>query len=150
MGEALSPALNAEDPAPTALRRCIRHPGTAQALVAGVPLVLLAAAAVAAPWLPIPDAGAMDLGSSLSPPVWAEAGTWDHVFGTDQLGRDLGVRLLWGARLTLLIALSSTILGAIVGTTLGMLAGYVRGWTDFAISRVIDAQLAIPFLLLAI
>jgi peptide/nickel transport system permease protein len=150
MGEAQSPTLNVKGQTSAARRRRIRHSGMAQALATGLPLVLLATAAIAAPWLPIPDAGAIDLGSSLSPPVWAEAGTWDHVFGTDQLGRDLGARLLLGARLTLLIALSSTILGAIVGTTLGMLAGYVRGWTDFAISRVIDAQLAIPFLLLAI
>jgi len=150
MGEALSPAAKADSAASTAPHRRVRHPGTVQVLATGIPLLLLAAAAVAAPWLPIPDAGAIDLGSSLSPPVWADGGGWDHVLGTDQLGRDLGARLLWGARLTLLIAFSSTILGAIVGTTLGMLAGYVRGWTDFAISRVIDAQLAIPFLLLAI
>jgi peptide/nickel transport system permease protein len=148
MGETLSPQLK-RDGANAATRR-LRRPGTTQTVATGIPLILLAAAAIVAPWLPIPDAGATDLGSALAPPVWAAAGTWDHVLGTDQLGRDLAARLLWGARLTLVIALTSTILGALVGTTLGMLAGYVRGWTDFAISRIIDAQLAIPFLLLAI
>jgi peptide/nickel transport system permease protein len=150
MGETLASAVNADGVAPAVPRRRVRHRGTVQILATGIPLLLLTVAALSAPWLPIPDAGAIDLSSSLSPPVWADGGSWDHVFGTDQLGRDLGTRLLWGARLTLLIAFSSTMIGAIVGTTLGMLAGYVRGWTDFAISRVIDAQLAIPFLLLAI
>src|ERR1035437_4379822 len=114
MGEALSPAAKADSAASTAPHRRVRHPGTVQVLATGIPLLLLAAAAVAAPWLPIPDAGAIALGSSLSPPVWADGGGWDHVLGTDQLGRDLGARLFWGARLTLLIAFSSTILGAIV------------------------------------
>jgi len=143
-------AGNGDGVAAAVPRRHVWHRGTVQILATGIPLLLLAVAAVAAPWLPIPDAGAIDLSSSLSPPVWLDGGSWDHLLGTDQLGRDLATRLLWGARLTLLIAFSSTIIGAIVGTTLGMLAGYVRGWTDFAISRFVDAQLAIPFLLLAI
>jgi peptide/nickel transport system permease protein len=150
MDDVLPPEVNPNSAASTSPRRRPRHSGTVQAIVTGIPLALLAVVAIALPWLPIPDAGATDLSSALAPPVWVESGTWDHVLGTDQLGRDLGARLLWGARLTLLIALSSTVLGAIVGTTLGMLAGYVGRWTDFAISRIIDAQLAIPFLLLAI
>lgn len=124
--------------------------GTTQVLATGIPLALLSVVAVMLPWLPVPDPEAINLSSALAPPVWQESGTWDHVLGTDQLGRDQAARMLWGARLTLLIAITSTAVGATLGATLGMLAGYFRGPMDFVISRIIDAQLAIPFLLLAI
>src|ERR1700753_1550205 len=104
MGETLAPIVTADGVAQAVPRRRVWRRGTVQILATGIPLLLLAIAALAAPFLPVPDAGAIDLSSSLAPPVWLDGGSWDHLLGTDQLGRDLGTRLLWGARLTLLIA----------------------------------------------
>lgn len=114
------------------------------------PLGLVALMALIAPLLPLPDPNAQNLMLRLTPPVWQEGGTWAHALGTDHLGRDMLSRLLHGARLTFLIALSAMFAGATFGTLMGMLAGYKRGWTDTVISRVVDAQLALPVILLAL
>ena len=114
------------------------------------PLILVAVLAVVAPWLPVPDPNAQELRYRLAPPVWQTDGTWAHPLGTDHLGRDMLSRLLHGARLTFLIAISAMAAGATFGTFMGMLAGYKRGWVDTVISRVIDAQLALPVILLAL
>lgn len=74
----------------------------------------------------------------------------DHLFGVDQLGRDVFARVLYGARVSLEVALIGTGLAVIVGTTMGMLAGYYRGWVDTLISRAIDILLAFPVLLLGL
>jgi peptide/nickel transport system permease protein len=73
-----------------------------------------------------------------------------HIFGVDQLGRDVFARVLYGARVSLLVAIVATALSVTVGVTVGMLAGYFRGWVDTALSRLIDVLLAFPILLLAI
>jgi peptide/nickel transport system permease protein len=117
---------------------------------AAAPLALLILLALLAPVLPLPDPSQHDLPARLTPPWWAEGGSWTHPLGTDQFGRDMLSRLLHGARLTLFIAAAGVALAASLGTVLGMVAGYSRGWVDTVISRVVDAQLAIPFMLLAI
>jgi len=111
----------------------------------GAPLVLLLIVAILAPLLPLPDPNLQDLGASLLAP-----GSPGHALGTDQLGRDILSRLVYGARLSLLIGAIGMLLGAIIGTVLGLLAGYYRGIVDIIVSWLIDAQLAIPFVLLAI
>lgn len=73
-----------------------------------------------------------------------------HLFGVDPLGRDVFARVLYGARVSLLVAFVATGLSMAVGVTLGMVAGFFRGWVDMAISRVIDVLLAFPILLLAL
>jgi peptide/nickel transport system permease protein len=73
-----------------------------------------------------------------------------HLFGVDPLGRDVFARVLYGARVSLLVAFVATGISMIVGVTLGMVAGFLRGWVDMAISRVIDVLLAFPILLLAL
>ena len=72
-----------------------------------------------------------------------------HIFGVDQLGRDVFSRTLYGARVSLLVAFVSTGLATVGGVIAGLLAGYFRGWTDTIISRSVDVLLAIPYLLLA-
>jgi peptide/nickel transport system permease protein len=73
-----------------------------------------------------------------------------HLFGVDQLGRDVFSRVVYGARVSLEVALISTGLAVIVGVTMGMLAGYYRGWVDTVLSRLMDVLLAFPILLLGI
>jgi peptide/nickel transport system permease protein len=70
--------------------------------------------------------------------------------GTDLLGRDVLSRLIWGARISLLIALVATVLGATVGSLIGLLSGYYRGRVDRVVTKLVDIQLAFPFVLLAI
>ncbi|MDB5907990.1 MAG: diguanylate cyclase, partial [Massilia sp.] len=72
------------------------------------------------------------------------------LFGTDELGRDVLSRVLWGSRASLLVGFSSVCISMMLGVPIGLLAGYVGGWTDGIISRLTDAMLAVPFLILAI
>ncbi len=83
-------------------------------------------------------------------PEIGSAPSWQHVFGTDRLGRDVFSRVLAGSRDILLIAPLATLLATLVGTTLGLVTGYFKGIADDTISRVIDALLAIPLIVFAV
>jgi ABC-type dipeptide/oligopeptide/nickel transport system permease subunit len=91
--------------------------------------------------------GSLVLAIVLAAILWPSA---QHLFGVDPLGRDVFARVLYGARVSLLVAFVATGLSLLVGVTLGMVAGYFRGWVDMAISRMIDVLLAFPILLLAL
>jgi peptide/nickel transport system permease protein len=112
--------------------------------------VFIALIALLAPILPIADPGAQDLDAALRPPFFQDGGSMENLLGTDQLGRDYLARLVHGTRLTVLIALVAVLLGAVFGSLLGVIAGFKGGWVDAAISRVTEAQLALPFILLGI
>ena len=84
------------------------------------------------------------------PPLWQEGGTLSHPLGTDPLGRDLWSRLAYGARVSLLVALSTLALGGILGTALGLISGYYRGVVDAIIMRASDITIAFPIILFAI
>jgi len=79
-----------------------------------------------------------------------KAPTAAHLFGTDEIGRDVASRVIWGARASLLAGLVSVCISLSLGVPIGLLAGYVGGWVDALISRITDAMLACPFLILAI
>jgi peptide/nickel transport system permease protein len=115
-----------------------------------IPVLIAVIAAVAAPWIAPHSPTANHLASRLKPPVWQEGGTAERVLGTDLLGRDVLSRLLWGARVSLPIALIATIIGSIVGAAVGLIAGYFRGRVDEVVTKLIDVQLAFPFVLFAI
>jgi dipeptide transport system permease protein len=86
----------------------------------------------------------------LKPPAWQEGGSWAYPLGTDAIGRDILSRLIYGARLSLLIGIAVVALSIAVGITLGLLAGFARGITEIAIMRLMDIILTLPSLLLAI
>ncbi|WP_373101220.1 MULTISPECIES: dipeptide ABC transporter permease DppC [Pasteurellaceae] len=86
----------------------------------------------------------------LMPPAWQEGGSWHYVLGTDDVGRDILSRLIYGARLSLFIGLLVVFLAFVFGVSLGLLAGYAGGVVDLLIMRLIDIMLALPSLLLAI
>ncbi len=116
-----------------------------RAAVAGaVLLALVAGAATFAPWLAPYDPLAIDLGRNF------QGSSWAHPLGTDHLGRDTLSRLLYGARVSLLISLASVSSALLVGLVSGLLAAWHRGWLDAAFVRVVDVLLAFPDMLLAI
>jgi peptide/nickel transport system permease protein len=113
-----------------------------------VGLVLAAAAllvALAAPVLAPHDPLASNFAAGLKPP-----GTPGHPWGTDQLGRDLLSRVLFGARIALFIGFCTVLVTAVVGSVLGLLAGFFGGWPGTVLMRIADVQLSFPFILLAL
>jgi peptide/nickel transport system permease protein len=91
-----------------------------------------------------------DFAATLVPPFWMVDGSAAHLLGTDQLGRDVLSRLIAGARISLLTAGAAIFVAGIFGTALGLLSGYFEGWVDIVISRLVDAFLALPFILMAL
>ncbi|ERK17136.1 Dipeptide transport system permease protein DppC [Pantoea sp. AS-PWVM4] len=86
----------------------------------------------------------------LHPPVWQEGGTWKFILGTDDVGRDILSRLMYGARLSLLVGCLVVVLSLILGVVFGLMAGYLGGVVDAIIMRLVDIMLALPSLLLAL
>ena len=95
-----------------------------------------------------PEVGS--LGDRFHPPAWETGGSADHLLGTDHLGRDVLSRLIFGARVSMVVGFTAVIFAGVLGTGLGILAGYLGGWVDQVIMRVTDAWLAIPALTYAI
>lgn len=114
------------------------------ALVGTVIVAVFVLLAVLAPVLPIADPNATNWGAIRKPPS-AEA--W---LGTDEIGRDILARMIWGGQASLLAGVVSVAIAVAVGVPFGLIAGYFGGWTDSIIARVTDALLAMPFLILAI
>jgi dipeptide transport system permease protein len=122
------------------------HGAVAGLVVVVVVLSMAAFAPLLAPYAP-------DLTNNdafLRPPVWQEGGSSAHLLGTDAIGRDILSRLIYGARLSLLIGIAVVALSIVVGITLGLIAGFARGITEIAIMRLMDIILTLPSLLLAI
>ena len=115
------------------------------AIVCGLLLLALLFAVVFAPHLGLADPSATSMVNRLK-----KVGTPGHILGTDELGRDMLTRLIYGGRLTLLLGLLPVIFAFTIGTTLGILAGYVGGFVNTAIMRVVDVFFAFPSILLAI
>jgi peptide/nickel transport system permease protein len=116
-------------------------------------LLVIAATALAAgfaPTLSPADPIKNQLLERLTPPMWVAGGTARHPLGTDTLGRDVTSRLLYGARVSLVVGVSAVAIAGLLGVALGLLAGYYRGWPDDVLMRIGDVQLAFPVLVLAI
>jgi len=113
-------------------------------------VLLVAVVAAAAPLIAPHDPVRQSLRARLAAPTLSGADGKAHPLGTDHLGRDVLSRVIFGARVSLIVGFAAVVVGGIVGAALGLLAGFRRGWTDTAIMTLADAQLAFPFILLAI
>ena len=90
------------------------------------------------------------LAARFHPPAWQAGGSMDHLLGTDHLGRDVLSRLIFGARVSMVVGFTAVIFAGVVGTVLGIVSGYMGGWVDQVIMRITDTWLALPALTFAI
>jgi len=136
-------------PAPAATKR--RRRGRLGVAAAGGAAILVTAllAGLLAPLLAPHGYDDQDLERGVQPPVWV-GGSWKNVLGTDQLGRDMLSRLMYGARTSLLLAGTGVTLAAVLGILVGLMSGYFSARLDAVIMRIADVQLSFPYLLLAI
>src|SRR5690625_1030955 len=86
----------------------------------------------------------------LQPPFWMEGGSTEHLLGTDQLGRDMLSRILYGTQISLLVGITSVVIAGLIGGMLGLISGYYGGMIDTIIMRFVDAFIAIPSLLITL
>ena len=118
-------------------------------IICFVVLGMIVLAAIFAPLIAPHDPTLQSLRDKNKPPVWL-GGTTKHLLGTDNLGYDIFSRLLFGSRVSLGIGFFAALIGTIIGTTLGLIAGFFRGAADWVIMLLVDAQLATPFIVIAI
>lgn len=145
------PAAPARLPHPSPRRILLKRAREHRGLVIGGAIVLaVVLIALLAPLIAPHDPYAQDLSKRLLPPVWSEKGSWEHIFGTDALGRDYLSRILLGARISLLIGISAAIGSGLIGTTLGLLAGYFGGRVDSVVTFIVSVRLALPVVLVAL
>ncbi|MFD2829954.1 ABC transporter permease [Corticicoccus populi] len=123
-------------------RKLIRNRFAAIGLIVIILLIIIAAFA---PWIATHSPNSTQIGKSFLP-----AGTDGHLLGTDSYGRDIFSRLVYGARISIMVGISAVVFGAILGSFLGLISGYFGGAIDAVIMRIMDGMMAFPFILLAI
>jgi len=128
-------------------RRIFGHKGL---MIGGIVLATILLLALSAPVLSPHDPYQQSLIKRLAKPMWQSEGTGDHPLGTDQVGRDYLSRLLYGARISLLIGFSVALISGVIGTALGVGAGYFGGRLDMVITFIITLRLSLPFVLVAV
>jgi peptide/nickel transport system permease protein len=118
--------------------------------IVGLVIILaLVLTAIFAPLIAPYDPTLGSLGDRLTPPSWQEGGSSAHLLGTDKLGRDTLSRLIYGARTSLTVAVIAIVVAGSMGSLLGIAAGYLGGWVDIIIMRLVDLAFAFPTILLA-
>jgi len=128
-------------------RRILGHQG----VMIGAAIVLAAVLiALSAPLIAPHDPYYQDLLNRLVPPVWDSRGSWEHILGTDHLGRDYLSRLIYGARISLLIGVGAALISGLIGTFLGVAAGYFGGRVDMVVTFMITVRLSMPVVLVAL
>jgi peptide/nickel transport system permease protein len=148
----MSAVIAAEElvaPSPGALlrRRVFGHAGL---LIGAGVLAAVVFMALAAPLLAPYDPYDQDLARRLIPPIWHGEGTWAHPLGTDMLGRDYLSRVIYGARISLLIGFAVMLISGLIGAALGIAAGYFGGKVDLVVTYLITVRLALPVILVAL
>jgi peptide/nickel transport system permease protein len=112
-------------------------------------IVVAVGAALLAHWIVPYDPSEQDLSATMRPPVWL-GGTWQHVLGSDHLGRDVLSRIVYGARISLLVGIACVVLSAPIGIAIGLISGFAGGKIGETLMRLAEIQLSIPTILLAI
>ncbi len=148
-------ALEAESaqlaPPPHPLAEFWKYFSANKGAVAGlIFIILIILVALLAPWIAPYDPFAQNVPDAKMPPPWVTGGDWSHLLGTDALGRDILTRIIYGARLSLMMGLVVVTLSLVAGVSLGLVAGFLRGWVDIVIMRLMDVIQSVPSLLLAI
>jgi peptide/nickel transport system permease protein len=128
-------------------RRLFGHGGLT---IGGFVLLAILAMALLAPALAPHDPYGQDLARRLVPPIWHAKGVWEHPLGTDSLGRDYLSRLIWGARISLLIGFAAAAISGVIGTAMGLAAGYFGGRVDLAVTYLVTVRLSMPVILVAL
>lgn len=131
-----------------AVRSALRRNKVAQ--VAVVILALVVLVGIFGPLIAPHDPAAQDLTARLKPPVWMARHVSGHLLGTDNLGRDVLSRVIYGTRISLLVGVAATLISGVIGAVLGMVCGYYRGPVDMVFMRLADIQLSFPTILLAL
>ena len=139
--------ISAPTPGQLLRRRIFGHRAL---LIGAVILGLIVFTAVLAPLVAPHDPYAQNLNARLLPPIWHAEGAWSHPLGTDKLGRDYLSRLIYGARISLLIGFSVALMSGLIGTALGVMAGYLGGRADMIITFFITVRLSLPVVLVAL
>ena len=147
MAAVLADELVAPSPGALLRRRVLGHTGL---LIGAGVLAAVVFMALAAPLLAPYDPYDQDLARRLIPPIWHAEGTWTHPLGTDMLGRDYLSRLIYGARISLLIGFAVMLISGLIGTALGVAAGYFGGKVDLVVTYLITVRLALPVILVAL
>ncbi|MEA2526787.1 MAG: peptide/nickel transport system permease protein [Thermomicrobiales bacterium] len=147
LASAISPAMGMRGRAPSMRQLLTRH---WSALAGAAVVLVVVVSAVAAPWIAPHDPAGQNLRDQLAPPIWHAEGTTEHLLGTDQLGRDILSRLIYGARISLIVGFSAVALAGTFGVILGLVSGYYGGVGDILIMRLVELQLTFPFMLLAL
>ncbi|HIF77276.1 MAG TPA: ABC transporter permease [Sulfitobacter sp.] len=121
-------------------------------MLGGFVIAVIVLVALLAPLIAPHDPYAQMLSRKLIPPVWFDSPktTWDHILGTDHLGRDYLSRLMYGARISLMIGFSAMLISGVIGTILGICAGYFGGRVDMVINFIITTRLSMPVVLVAL
>ncbi|WP_218626951.1 ABC transporter permease [Sodalis sp. dw_96] len=119
-------------------------------LIGGIVLIMLLLGALSTYLLPLPDPVHGNLLQRLKPPSYQFFNLASHPLGTDQLGRDMFSRLLFGSRVSITVGCTAVLIGGVVGVLVGMISGYAGGITDRVLMRLVDMQLSIPLILLAL
>jgi peptide/nickel transport system permease protein len=150
-GEVALKGMATLSPEPTAAQASLRRLWRLKwGLAAGAVLVLIVTSAVLAPWLAPYDPLAVDIQHRLAPPAWMDRGTPKHLLGTDQVGRDLLSRMVYGGRVSLIVGVSAVLLSATIGVLTGLAAGYFGRRVDWLIMALVNVMLSFPFVLLAL
>ena len=119
-------------------------------IIGSVIVFAVIAIALFAPLLAPHDPYEQDLMKRLLPPFWDSRGSWEHIFGTDHLGRDYLSRLIYGARISLLIGVGAALISGLIGTIMGVMAGYFGGRVDMVVTFLITVRLSMPVVLVAL
>ena len=147
MAEVLSKTQEIQSGSSVFWNRILGHQGVLIGLTIVTAVILIA---LSAPLIAPHDPYHQDLMNRLVPPVWDARGSWEHIFGTDHLGRDYLSRLIYGARISLLIGIGAALISGVIGTFLGVAAGYFGGRVDMVVTFLITVRLSMPVVLVAL